>query len=161
MKLYNYAIRTYRVYVIRRIFLLILTLVLEPLVIIMMLPDEEETVLMRITSIIFGIVANIAFMYNIIETIKLILDLKEGPQSRSMRFIEGTWDEINVLDYKWYWGWLKFRYSAAYVKGNNYIKYIKLRGTFSREKWDKINRMSSPRFEVVYFPRSKIMKELR
>ena len=88
MKLYNYAIRTYRVYVIRRIFLLILTLVLEPLVIIMMLPDEEETVLMRITSIIFGIVANIAFMYNIIETIKLILDLKEGPQSRSMRFIE-------------------------------------------------------------------------
>ena len=125
MKLYNYLIRTYRVYIIRRIFLLILTLVMEPVGIIIMLPDEEETVLLSIMGIIWGIAVNIAFIYNIIETIKLILDLKEGPQSRSMRFIEGTWDEINIYDRKWYWGWLKFRYSAAYVKGKNYRKYIK------------------------------------
>jgi len=161
MKLYNYLIRTYRVYIIRRIFLLILTLVMEPVGIIIMLPDEEETVLLSIMGIIWGIAVNIAFIYNIIETIKLILDLKEGPQSRSMRFIEGTWDEINIYDRKWYWGWLKFRYSAAYVKGKNYREYIKLRGTFPKEKLDKMRRMSSPRFEVVYFPRSKIMKELR
>ena len=138
-----------------------MTLVLEPLVIIIMLPMEKETALMSIVRIIFGIAANIALIYNVMETIKLILDLKEGPQSRSMRFIGGTWDEINVFDYKWYWGWLKFRYSAAYIKGKNYREYIKLRGTFSREKWNKINRMNSPRFEVVYFPRSKIMKELK
>ena len=134
---------------------------MEPVGIIIMLPDEEETVLLSIMGIIWGIAVNIAFIYNIIETIKLILDLKEGPQSRSMRFIEGTWDEINIYDRKWYWGWLKFRYSAAYVKGKNYREYIKLRGTFPKEKLDKMRRMSSPRFEVVYFPRSKIMKELR
>ena len=163
MKLYNYVIRTYRVYIVRRVILLIFTLILTFLEITSSIPDISK--IKTIGGVLFDIgfagVVIVAFIYNVIETIKLILDLREGPQSRSMRFIEGTWDEINIYDRKWYWGWLKFRYSAAYVKGKNYRKYIKLRGTFPREKWDKINRMSSPRFEVVYFPRSKIMKELR
>lgn len=163
MKLYNYAIRTYRVYIIRRFFKLFLTTIFFLFEIIIVAPEilKNKTVGgFLFDAGVFGVVI-VAFIHNAIETIKLILDLREGPKSRSMRFIEGTWDEINIYDRKWYWGWLKFRYSAAYVKGKNYRKYIKLRGTFSREKWYKINRMSSPRFEVVYFPRSKIMKELR
>lgn len=163
MKLYNYAIRTYRVFIIRRFFKLFLTTIFFLFEMIIVAPEilKNKTVGgFLFDAGVFGVVI-VAFTHNIIETIKLILDLREGPQNRSMRFIKGTWDSINVYDRKWYWGWIQFRYSAAYVKGKNYRKYIKLRGTFSREKWDKINRMSSPRFEVVYFPRSKIMKELR
>ena len=41
------------------------------------------------------------------------------------------------------------------------IRYMKLHGNMSEEKVKKILRMGSPRFEVVYYRRSKIMIELK
>ena len=163
MKLYNYIVRTYRVYIIRRFLLLLLSVMFLPLGImaVMSLGEENETVFGMFFDMAVFVASIVLFIHNVIETRRLILDLKEGPQSRTMRFIEGGWDEINIYDRKQFWGFLKFRYSAKYEKGKNYREYITLRGTIPREKFQKMNRMGSPRFEVVYFPRSKIMKELK
>ena len=114
---------------------------------------------------VLSVVVGVTIIYTIIKTVMLVLDLIEGPQSKNMRFITVCWADTTP-DYHWFWGLVVFRYSLSYderiQKGNKKQReYMKLHGTMSKEKMKKLFRMSSPRFEVVYYRRSKIMIELK
>lgn len=69
MKLYNYAIRTYRVYIVRRILLLIFTLILTFLEITSSIPDipKNKTMWGALFDIGFASVVIVAFIHNVIE----------------------------------------------------------------------------------------------
>ena len=69
MKLYNYVIRTYRVYIVRRVILLIFTLILTFLEITSSIPDisKNKTIGGVLFDIGFAGVVIVAFIYNVIE----------------------------------------------------------------------------------------------
>lgn len=173
MKLYNYWVRSYRGYIILQFlkFIFAACFIAPELLLLKDLGAEIRNIETEyrdfIVDSVLTVVIGVVVIYTIIRTVMLILDLIEGPQSKNMRFITVCWADTTP-DYHWFWGLVVFRYSLSYderiQKGNKNKKqreYMKLHGTMSKEKMKKLFRMSSPRFEVVYYRRSKIMIELK
>ena len=173
MKLYNYWIRSYRSYIILQFleFSFVSLFIGLELMMVEDLGKEIRNIETEFRDVIvdgvLSVVVGVTIIYTIIKTVMLVLDLIEGPQSKNMRFITVCWADTTP-DYHWFWGLVVFRYSLSYderiQKGNKNKKqreYMKLHGTMSKEKMKKLFRMSSPRFEVVYYRRSKIMIELK
>ena len=173
MKLYNYWIRSYRSYIILQFleFIFVSLFIGLELMMVEDLGKEIRNIETEFRDVIvdgvLSVVVGVTIIYTIIKTVMLVLDLIEGPQSKNMRFITVCWADTTP-DYHWFWGLVVFRYSLSYderiQKGNKNKKqreYMKLHGTMSKEKMKKLFRMSSPRFEVVYYRRSKIMIELK
>lgn len=173
MKLYNYWVRSYRGYIILQFLKFIFAVWFIGLELIMV--EDLDTEIRNIETeyrdvivdSVLTIVVGVAIIYTIIKTVMLVFDLIEGPQSRNMRFITIDWARVKP-DYHWFWGLVVFRYSLSYderiQKGDENKKqrmYMKLHGTMSIEKTKKLLRMNSPRFEVLYYRRSKIMIELK
>ena len=173
MKLYNYWVRSYRGYIILQFlkFIFAACFIAPELLLLKDLGAEIRNIETEyrdfIVDSVLTVVIGVVVIYTIIRTVMLILDLIEGPQSKNMRFITVCWADT-LSDPDWCWEPIKFQYSLSYEErktkdkeNKKQIRYMKLHGNMSEEKVKKILRMGSPRFEVVYYRRSKIMIELK
>lgn len=176
MKLYNYWIRSYRSYIILQFleFIFVSLFIGLELMMVEDLGKEIRNIETEFRDVIvdgvLSVVVGVTIIYTIIKTVMLVLDLIEGPQSRNMKVvdIDRDWRRTELSDPDWCWEPIKFQYSLSYEerktkdkKNKKQIRYMKLHGNMSEEKVKKILRMGSPRFEVVYYRRSKIMIELK
>ena len=149
MKLYNYWIRSYRSYIILQFLEFIFVSLFIGLELMMVEDLGKE-------------IRNIETEFRDV--------IVEGPQSRNMKVvdIDRDWRRTELSDPDWCWEPIKFQYSLSYEErktkdkeNKKQIRYMKLHGNMSEEKVKKILRMGAPRFEVVYYRRSKIMIELK
>ena len=176
MKLYNYWVRSYRGYIILQFlkFIFAACFIAPELLLLKDLGAEIRNIETEyryfIVDSVLTVVIGVVVIYTIIRTVMLILDLIEGPQSRNMKVvdIDRDWRRTELSDPDWCWEPIKFQYSLSYEErktkdkeNKKQIRYMKLHGNMSEEKVKKILRMGSPRFEVVYYRRSKIMIELK